>query len=124
MATTIEAPSRYPQPFKAADEVKFVFNSKPRLVTGVVISSEAIPATPRCRIQRICCAGFRNRSRSMNTTGSRTKPPRDNVSKIETMVGTNIKLCVNVPYQFLERISANIATNRKAIKKAAYVFAY
>ncbi|MNC84016.1 hypothetical protein D3C75_1383030 [compost metagenome] len=60
----------------------------------------------------------------MNTTGSKTKPPRDKVNKIDTMMGTNIKPWVKVPYHFLERISANIATNRKAIKNAAYVFAY
>ncbi|MNL56250.1 hypothetical protein D3C87_1797280 [compost metagenome] len=67
-----------------------MLSSVPRLVTGLAIASEAIPAIPRWIIQRICFTGFRDSRSRMKTTGSITNPPRDKVSSKETMIGTSI----------------------------------
>ncbi|MNI75986.1 hypothetical protein D3C73_1321810 [compost metagenome] len=71
--------------------MKVVFSSVPRLVNGLVIASETMPAMASWMIQRICCAGFRNSSNMIKTTGNITSPPRERVSSRDTIIGTSIK---------------------------------
>ncbi|MNI77889.1 hypothetical protein D3C73_1342190 [compost metagenome] len=69
-------------------------------------------------------AGFKKSSRTTNTTGRKTRPPRDNVSRMDKAMGTSVNPCIACSHHFLDLVIANIATNKKAIKNAAYVFGY